>query len=148
MNTNTNIKKYEKQDFEKLYKDYITLHENFLDLEKKYLELNMQHSNLVEEFKENVIIQSMQEMKERYERILKTYVPKIKHDILSEKYLKLLKTSSGCTVLLDHATNLLSQAEKSYPSDYRNYINKINIDISIVKDILEDSIKNYSNSCS
>lgn len=144
MNTNTNIKKYEKEDFEKLYRDYTTLHENFSQLERKYLELNTQHSNLVEEFKENVIIQSMQEMKERYERILKTHVPKIKHDILSEKYFKLLKTSSGCTVLLDHATNLLNQTEKSYPSDYRNYINKISIDISIVKDILEDSIKNYN----
>jgi hypothetical protein len=125
--------------------NYDILYANFIELENKHNELIAKHSNLVEEFKENVIIQSMQDMKERYERMLRTTVPKFKHDILSEKYLKLLKTSSGCTVLLDHAANILNQAEKSYPSDYRNYILKTNTDISIVKDILEDAIKSYTN---
>jgi len=118
---------------------------NYNDLMAKHNELIAKHSNLVEEFRENVIIQSMQDMKERYERMLKTTVSKFKYDMLSEKYLKLLKTFSGCTVLLDHTTNLVHKAENCYSTEHKNYLKKIETDISIVKDILEDSIKNYSN---
>ena len=110
-------------------------------MENKYTELNKEHTNLLEEYKENVIIQSMNEMKERYERLLKTSVSKIKYEMLFEKYLKVLKIFSGCTVLLDHTTSLVHKAESGYN---RNYLKKIETDIFIVKEILEDSIKNYT----
>jgi hypothetical protein len=126
--------------------DYNILYENFIKLENKHNKLIAEHSNLTEEFRENVIIQSMQDMKERYERMLRTTVPKIKYDILFEKYLKLLKIFSGCTVLLDHTTGLLHKAENCYNTEYKNYLKKIETDISIIKDILEDSLKNYINS--
>jgi hypothetical protein len=124
--------------------DYNNLYENFIKLENKHNELIAEHSNLVEEFRENVIIQSMQDMKERYERMLKTTVSKIKYDILYEKYLKLLKIFSGCTVLLDHTTGLINKAESGYSTEYKNYLKKIEANISIIKDILEDSIKNHT----
>jgi hypothetical protein len=125
--------------------EYNDLYENFIKLENKHNELIAEHSNLVEEFRENVIIQSMQDMKERYERMLRTTVPKIKYDMLSDKYLKILKIFSGCTVLLDHTTGLLHKAENGYSTEYKNYLKKIQIDVSLVKEILEDSITNYNN---
>jgi hypothetical protein len=125
--------------------EYNDLYENFIKLENKHNELITEHSNLVEEFRENVIIQSMQDMKERYERMLRTTVPKIKYDILTDKYLKILKIFSGCTVLLDHTTGLLHKAENVYSTEFKNYLKKIQIDVSLVKEILEDSITNYNN---
>lgn len=121
------------------------LYKRFVELENKYIELHKEHTNLLEEYKENVIIQSMNEMKERYERILKTSVSKIKYEMLSEKYLKTLKTSSGCTVILDHTTDLIHKAEKSYSTDLKYYLSKIENDVSLIKDILEESVKNYTN---
>jgi hypothetical protein len=121
------------------------LYQRFVELENKYTELHKEHTNLLEEYKENVIIQSMNEMKERYERLLKTSVPKIKYEMLSEKYLKVLKTSSGCTVILDHTTDLIHKAERSYSTDFKYYLSKIESDLLLVKDLLEESIKNYTN---
>jgi len=65
--------------------------------------------------------------------------------MLSDKYLKILKIFSGCTVLLDHTTGLLHKAENGYSTEYKNYLKKIQIDVSLVKEILEDSITNYNN---
>jgi hypothetical protein len=121
------------------------LYQRFVELENRYTELHKEHTNLLEEYKENVIIQSMNEMKERYERLLKTSVSKIKYEMLSEKYLKVLKTSSGCTVVLDHSTNLIRKAERAYSTDFKNCLTKIEADLLLVKEILEDSIKNYTN---
>lgn len=119
------------------------LYQQFIELENKYTELSKQHLDLLEEYKENVIIQSMNDMKERYERLLKYSVTKSKYEMLSDKYVKLLKKCSGCTVILDHTTDLLYKVDKG--SDIKNSLTKIEYDLSLVKDILEDSIKSYSN---
>jgi len=127
------------------YLDKEDLYQQFIELENKYTELSKQHSYLLEEYKENVIIQSMNDMKERYERLLKHSVTKTKYDILHDKYLKLLKKCSGCTVILDHTTDLLYKVDKGHSVDTKNCLPKIEYDLSLVKDILDDSIKNYTN---
>lgn len=135
MNTINNKKDINNQD----------LYQQFIELENKYTELSKQHLDLLEEYKENVIIQSMNDMKERYERLLKYSVTKTKYEMLSDKYVKLLKKCSGCTVILDHTTDLLYKVDKGHSVDIKNSLTKIEYDLSLVKDILEDSIKSYSN---
>jgi hypothetical protein len=115
-------------------------------LEEKYNVLLDEHNKLVEEyeklsheFNENVIIQSMNDMRDKYNNMIKNTVPLYKYQLISEKYKNLHRTSIGCAVLIDHIIKLLRQSETN--RDYKSIILKSEIELITLKDILEDVLE-------
>lgn len=111
-----------------------------LNEQYKYLEDEL--DDLQNEYSENIIIQSMNEMKIRYDNMIKTTVPVYKYNVLNEKYEKLVKNFAGCSVLIDHIVKLLRSIENetTLRNERKNILLKAELELITVKDILEDSL--------
>ena len=133
-----------KRDYDQLNKEYEILNENYNILYEKYNSLNIENEKLKEEFKENTIIQSMNEMKDRYDRLLRSSVTKTKYEVLNDKHMKVLKVNSACTVILEQIDNLLLDSiDKVYTPEYKNSIERIKQYNDLIKDLLMNNIKNF-----
>jgi hypothetical protein len=109
-------------------------------LKEKYNCLEKEFVNLQAEYSENVIIQSMNEMKTRYEIMVKSTVPCFKYKLLDEKYNKLIKNYSGCSVLVEYIIKLLQKSESDI-INRKDILLKAELELITIKEILEDSIK-------
>ena len=131
-----------KDDYDNLQIEYSTLTLDREELKKKYDELVLQHETLKTEYSENVIIESMNDMKNKYERLLQTSVPNHKYTLLYEKYIRMVKYMTTSSVLLDHTYKLVRQVERLvYTNDIKSIVNKIENEINITRDILEDCLE-------
>ena len=120
---------------------YDRLQTEYDRLQTEHEKLKSDNDKLSLEYSENVIIQSMNDMKQRYERMLETTIPKHKYDLLYEKYTKVVKHSSACTVLINHILSLFKQLNRLiYGLDVKPIINKIEVQLITTKDILEESL--------
>ena len=126
------------------YVDYETLQRNYESLKNDYKLLQLDHNSLKNEYSENIIIQSMNEMKERYTRLVQTTVPNFKYKLLCEKYIMLVKQSSACCVFIDYTVKLLRQIEMIRPND-KNQMLKIETQLLTIKDLLEDELTDCIN---
>lgn len=126
------------------YVDYETLQRNYESLKNDYKSLKNDYDRLQNEYSENIIIQSMNEMKERYTRLLQTTVPNFKYKLLCEKYVMLVKQSSACCVFIDYAVKLLKHIEMIRPND-KNQMLKIEMQLLSIKDLLEDELNDCIN---
>jgi len=132
-----------KDDYDNLQVEYSALKIVRDELKKEYDTLVSEHETLKTDYSENVIIQSMNDMKIKYERLLQTSVPNHKYTLLYEKYVKMVKYITTSSVLLDRTSILVHQVDKYiYTNDTRQTINKIESGINITRDILEDCIEN------
>ena len=137
-------------EIEKLKKEIEEFKLHNLDLQKQVVSKNDQYDCLEEEFlslqnnySENIIIQSMNEMKTRYDTMIKMTVPIHKYKSLNEKYEKLVKNYSGCSVLIEHIIKLMRSIEREIPylrTDKKNILLKAELELMTVKEILGDSI--------
>jgi hypothetical protein len=124
--------------------EYDTLYNQFIELENEFKILHDENEKLKEEFKENTIIQSMNEMKDRYDRLLRSSVTKTKYEVLNDKHMKVLKVNSACTVILEQIDNLLLDSiDKVYTPEYKNSIERIKQYNDLIKDLLINNIKNF-----
>jgi predicted nuclease with TOPRIM domain len=131
-----------KDDYDNLQIEYSTLTLDREELKKKYDELVSKHETLKTEYTENVIIESMNDMKNKYERLLQTSVPNHKYTLLYEKYVRMVKYMTTSSVLLDHTYKLVRQVERLvYTNDIKSIVNKIENEINITRDILEDCLE-------
>ena len=78
-------------EYENLKTQYENLMADYDILKRDYQNLQSEHGKLKTEFSENIIIQSMNEMKERYERLVQSSVPNHKYNLLYERYTKIVK---------------------------------------------------------
>ena len=122
-----------KRENEKLQKSLNSLKEQYNCLETEFV-------NLQTEYSENIIIQSMNEMKTRYDIMIKTTVPTYKFTLLNEKYNKLVKNYSGCSVLVDYIIKLIQKSERDIVNR-KDILLKAELELITIKEILEDSIK-------
>jgi hypothetical protein len=122
-----------KRENEKLQKSLNSLKEQYNCLETEFV-------NLQTEYSENIIIQSMNEMKTRYDIMIKTTVPSYKFTLLNEKYNKLVKNYSGCSVLVDYIIKLIQKSERDIVNR-KDILLKAELELITIKEILEDSIK-------
>lgn len=130
-----------KDDYDNLQIEYSTLKLDREELKKKYDTLVLEHETLKTDYSENVIIESMNDMKNKYERLLQTSVPNHKYTLLYEKYIKMVKYMTTSSVLLNHTYKTLRQAERYfYTHDTKQTINKIESEINITRDLLEDCL--------
>jgi hypothetical protein len=131
-----------KDDYDNLKIEYSTLKLDRDELKKEYDTLVSEHETLKTDYSENIIIQSMNDMKIKYERLLQTSVPNHKYTLLYEKYIKMVKYITTSSVLLDRTSILVHQLDKYiYTNDTRQTINKIESEINITRDILEDCLE-------
>lgn len=131
-----------KDDYDNLQIEYSTLTLDREELKKKYDELVLKHETLKTEYSENVIIESMNDMKNKYEKLLQTSVPNHKYTLLYEKYIRMVKYMTTSSVLLDHTYKLVRQVERLvYTHDIKSTVNKIENEINITRDILEDCLE-------
>ena len=134
--------KYEalKKQYDALEKQYATLDNDVEKMRNEHEILQKEYDSLQTNYSENIIIQSMQEMKERYDKMLKSTVPIHKYDILYEKYKKLVKNFSGCTIILEYVIKTLKQLNRTLITESKNILFKAELQLEMVKEILEDSI--------
>ena len=134
--------KYEalKKQYDALEKQYATLDNDVEKMRNEHEILQKEYDSLQTNYSENIIIQSMQEMKERYDKMLKSTVPIHKYDILYEKYKKLVKNFSGCTIILEYVIKTLKKLNRTLFTESKNILFKAELQLEMVKEILEDSI--------
>jgi len=118
--------------------------EKEVDLDKlqmEYNQLKSEYEMLKLEYSENHIIQSMNDMKDRYERLISTSVPNHKYQLLLEKYSKLCKHMTSSVVLLDHiGKNVRSIEKMSFVHEIKNLLIKVDLQLTTTKDILQEGV--------
>lgn len=128
-------------EYENLKTQYENLMADYDILKRDYQNLQSEHGKLKTEFSENIIIQSMNEMKERYERLVQSSVPNHKYNLLYERYTKIVKYFTTCSVLLDYVYKQVRHMDRSvYNSEMKQTLHKIENDITTTKNILEEGL--------
>ncbi len=117
-----------------------SIHEEHNKLQEEYDKLHEEHAKLLNDYSENIIIQSMNDMKQKYDTLLRSSVSLYKHQILQDKFTNLIRSFSGCSVLIEHTIKVLKQTKNSNLLDKKNLISKAELELVIIKEILEDSI--------
>lgn len=133
-----------KKKNEELKQEYNSLDERYNCLEEEYKCLDETYNCLKKEYSENIIIESMNEMKKRYDTIVKTTVPSYKFTLLNNKYNKLVKNFTGCSVLIDYIIKLINKVENDI-MNRKNILCKAELELITIKEILEDSINEKIN---
>jgi predicted nuclease with TOPRIM domain len=129
-----------KDNHNNLQESFDNLQENFDNLKQSYDNLQEKYDKLLNDYSENVIIQSMNDMKQKYDTLIKTSVSLYKHQILQDKFTNLIRSFSGCSVLIDHTVKVLKQTKNVHLLDKKNLISKAELELITIKEILEDSI--------
>jgi len=118
--------------------------DKYVYLLDKYMKLLKIHKNLCSEYSENTIIQSMNEMKERYEQLQKDTVPLYKYSDLDKKYKKQNKTITGVLVILEKTAQRLRDLDfniSNIPFDFEKQLYRCEIELVIICELLEQFVK-------
>jgi hypothetical protein len=126
-------------DHKELQSDHDELRIKFDELRIKFDKLQSDHDKLQIDYSENTIIQSMNEMKHRYEKLTQTTVPNFKYKLLSEKYISLVKRSCASCVFIDHILKALEDIDIIRQND-KNEMTKIKFQLVNIREILEDDL--------
>ena len=124
-----------------LHEKYSTLKADHAKLKADHETLKTEHATLKTEYSENVIIQSMNDMKQRYDRLMQSTVPKHKYTLVYDKYSRMVKYFSACSILIEHILKTITKLNRTlYNQDTKHIINKIESELITTRDILEESI--------
>ncbi|NBP00274.1 MAG: hypothetical protein EBU90_09150 [Proteobacteria bacterium] len=106
----------------------------------KYNELTEKYQKLQHDYSENTIVESMNDMKRKYEQLVANTVPAYKYNLINEKYERLSHTFIGSEILIDHIVKGLKRLETVSAMDRTNLLYKIQLELLILKEILQDSV--------
>jgi hypothetical protein len=107
------------------------------ELQIKYDELLKKYDDLLEECKENVIMESMNEMKHKYNDLVKHTVPVYKYNLLTKKYEVTYTTLLSCGAIIDHIAKVLKGLETRYDT---SKILQAQLELIMLKDIINESL--------
>jgi hypothetical protein len=107
------------------------------ELLEQFEELKQSHQQLCNDYAENTIVQSMNDMKTQYEELIASTVSTYRYGLIQDKYHKLYRTTSSAGVLIDHILKVVKQIELEYVCNNIK-INKVQLELNILKEILED----------
>ncbi len=119
-------------EYEKLKNEHMKLKDEYEVLLEKYKKLENDYS-------ENVIIQSMQEMKERYDRLVEYSVPLSKYSSILDKYTYMCNNLIGVNVIIEHIIKCFSNYDRLYSTELKVLIKKVMVEIELIQDIICDS---------
>jgi predicted nuclease with TOPRIM domain len=112
------------------------------EVKNNYYTLLDEHNAMKAEYSENTIVQSMNDMKNKYENMLKTTVQRYKYDNLEEKHDKICRQAMAVTVLIDHVVSSLKRLESKVMMADKTDIYKTELELAIMKELLEVHLKN------
>lgn len=114
--------------------------EDVEELKQSYECLLMEYTRLKEEYQENTIIQSMNDMKKRYDELLETTVSIYKYNRLKTRMEASNNRIIAAVILLERILELLKpvNANGGYLSTTNCF--KAELEMSIIKDILEHTM--------
>ena len=137
-----------QQEHATLKTEHATLKTEHATLKTQHTTLKTEHATLKKDYSENVIIQSMDEMKQRYDRLMQSTVPKHKYTLVYDKYSRMVKYFSGCSILIGHILKTITKLNRTLynqdnqdKQDTKHIINKIESELITTRDILEESIQ-------
>jgi len=131
-----------KMQLAQLRREHTELKIEHEELKIEHEELKIEHEDLQLNYSENIIVQSMNDMKEKYEQLQKNTIPLFKYQLLNEKYKTFVKNFSGCIVLTEHVIKVLRQIEDNNNNSHtrKNLVYKAEIELMTLKDILEATL--------
>lgn len=111
----------------------------YQELKVEYETLQQQYEILETEYRENTIVQSMNDMKAQYEELLKTTVSMYRFRSLEDKHNKTVLNANAGSIICNHVIRLLKEIESNlFDTISRDNLYKAHVQISIIKDILDD----------
>jgi len=126
--------------------DIDILNDNGMDTEEKYVYVLNKHIKLIKKYRElcinyseNTIIQSMHDMKERYEELQRETVSLFRYNQLEKDYKHQNKVINAVLVILEKTSNRLRDIELL---DKDKEIYRCEIELLIITDLLQEIIKN------
>lgn len=121
----------------KIQKEFNDLQENYNKLFSDYTLLKVNHSKLQRDYRENTIVQSMNDMKEQYDYLKKNTVTLSTFNNLQMKYNQNLKICVTSSVLSEHIYNQFKRIHETAIGDDRNLITRLQMEILILRDICQ-----------
>ena len=109
-------------------------------LKKDYENLLVEFNKMKLEYSENTIIQSMNDLKDRYNELVSNTVSLYKYKTLETKYNNLYKGCYSSLAIVGHIKKLLGNIERRYIYDPTKSIDRANNDLDTMLEILEDSM--------
>jgi hypothetical protein len=109
-------------------------------LKQDYENLLVEFNKMKLEYSENTVIQSMNDMKDRYNDLVNNTVSTYKYKTLETKYNNLYKGCYSTLAIAGHVKKLLSKIERRYIYDPTKSIDRANNDLDTLLEILEDSM--------
>jgi hypothetical protein len=126
------------QNFGDVTKNYFT---EYINLRNDYNDLLGAFDKLKLEYSENTIIESMNDMRDRYNALIESTVSLHKYTKLNDKYNKTIKTITSIPVFLEYILVLFKDIEGRLIFDGKKELYKAEIQITIIKEIIEDLTK-------
>jgi 3-polyprenyl-4-hydroxybenzoate decarboxylase len=106
-------------------------------LVETYKQLRIEHKKLLEDYSENTIIQSMNEMKERYEELVSNTISLYTHNDLKDKFTSLSKYTIHACVVLEQA---LKSLDRLTTSSNNVHMYKIEVMLKNLKNLLDNNV--------
>lgn len=107
-------------------------------LKKEKDEIESKYNCLQKDYSENTIIQSMNDMKERYEQLMLNTVSRYRYENLLKKYNCYSKKICTINILLHHTMKRLKILEQNALDGNEMDLYRIEFELLTIKEILED----------
>mgnify|MGYP000421266492 CR=1 FL=1 len=131
---NSNLNLEEKSLAKNYFVEYINLRSEYNDLIDAYDKLKL-------EYNENTVIESMNDMRDRYNALVESTVSLNKYNKLTDKYNKTMRTIASIPVFLEYILILFKDLEGRLMFEDKKELYKAETQIIIIKEIIEDLTK-------
>ncbi|NDC95953.1 hypothetical protein EB118_21455 [bacterium] len=125
------------ENYTELNNKYTELNNKYTELNNKYTELQKEHTNLQHNYSENTIIQSMNDMKKRYDDLVSQTVPLYRYEHSQKSLKHIQKKCSAINYFLEHVLKQLKKLDSFLPPNNENNLYKIQFEIITIMDMLE-----------
>lgn len=113
--------------------------QNYEDIKSKY-------EALLHEMKENTILESMNDMKVRYDELVKSTVSIYRYESLQQRYKELEQKHAtlkdvfiAVPIMINHVSKLLTSLDVKTSQDGKLELYKAKLELCTIKDIVEDN---------
>lgn len=130
-----------KTSYDSLKKKYDSVLTELETLKDEHASLEAELNKLKNDYSENTVIQSMNDMKERYNELMRTTVSIYKYKDMEHKYYKLYRCTYSMLTLIDHVKKLVNEVDSKIIYDRNNTLDRAKNDLLTMHDIIEDVIE-------
>ena len=110
------------------------------ELKGNYSELSKKYAELLNEYSENTIIQSMNDMKNRYNELMIDTISICKYNELQDKYDVVSKNSIANLILLERVFRYLKYIKNNNNYKETDEGLKLELELIMIKEIIEECV--------